>query len=64
MAAHVIDAPGASVVSGHARSLLSLLSTSAIPVTVTLPVFVTRYEYATVCGAISFAVTDDFATTS
>ena len=43
VAVQVIDAAGASVVCGQLRLLLSLLSPSVIPVTVTLPVFVTRY---------------------
>ena len=44
VAVQVIDAPGASVAAGQLMSLLSLLSLSEMPVTVTLPVFLTRYE--------------------
>ena len=44
VAVQVIFAVGASVVSGQLRSLLSLLSLSEMPVTVTLPTFVTTYE--------------------
>ena len=44
VAVQVIDAVGASVVSGQLRSLLSLSSLSAMPVSVTFPVFVTTYE--------------------
>src|SRR5262249_30496587 len=44
VAVQVIDAPGCRLVPGQLRSLLSLLSPSTIPVNVTLPVFVTRYE--------------------
>ena len=64
VAVQVIDAAGASVVSGQLRSLLSLSSLSAIPVTVTLPTFLTRYVYGTVCGAVRSFVGDDFTTDS
>jgi hypothetical protein len=59
-----INLAGASVVSGQLMSLLSLSSVSAIPVTVTLPTFLTRYTYGTVCGAVSSFVVDDFTTNS
>ena len=44
VAVQVIDAPGARLVCRAAHGVLSLSSVSAIPVTVTLPMFVTRYE--------------------
>ena len=44
VAVHVIEAAGARVVPGHARSSLSLSSDRLIPVRLVLPVFVTRYE--------------------
>src|SRR5262249_30741235 len=44
VAVQVIDAPGGRLVPGQLRSSLSLLSPSMIPVSVTFPLFVTRYE--------------------
>ena len=64
LAVQVIDSSGARVVSGHARLFASLSSLNAIPVSVTLPAFVTRYEYCTVCGAVRSFVGDDFTTSS
>ena len=43
VAVQVMELPGARVVAGQLMSLLSLLSASAMPVSVTLPVFVTTY---------------------
>ncbi|GAA4797053.1 hypothetical protein GCM10023307_23630 [Lysobacter hankyongensis] len=41
---HVVLAPGASVVTGHTAAASRFASLIAIPVIVTLPVFVTRNE--------------------
>jgi hypothetical protein len=59
---HVIDSVGARLVRGQLTFPSTLSSVSAIPVTVTLPVFVTRYEYATTAGAERPAVVDDLTT--
>jgi hypothetical protein len=39
----LIEAPGARLVSGHTTAPPTLSSDKAIPVSVTLPAFVTRY---------------------
>src|SRR4051794_17818428 len=64
VAVHVIDSSGARLVFGQTRSFASLSSLSATPVSVTLPTFVTTYEYCTVCGAVRSFVGDDLTTDS
>ena len=51
VAVHVVDSPGASVVTGH-RTVPTLASVTATPLTVTLPVFVTTNAYVIVEPAL------------
>ncbi len=48
----VVEAPGASVVTGHTAAASSWASLITRPVSVTLPVFVTRNVYAIVLPAV------------